>query len=264
MPLVRTGLNVQRKRPGYDLNRQLVTGETVGARLWVPGAPAEDCLCSLCRAARPEAGCSYRLYALVASGGLVNPACSSSVLGSLIGENGWVRLFGEHEQRVIDQLERCAGVEPGALAVLCADGHLGYSHPIGGAAAYREHISPSGVGYDIGCGNKAVRTDIRVDDLGDVASVMDEIYARMGRRNDEPVDHPVFDEIRAATFAPQRALLDLAARQLGTVGRATITSTCSPVTTVTNRAAPRWVLAFPLRLRMCSTSPVSERTARIG
>ena len=29
--------------------------------------------------------------------------------------------------------------------------------------AYPDHISPSGVGYDIGCGNKAVRTDLRAD-----------------------------------------------------------------------------------------------------
>ncbi len=49
-----------------------------------------------------------------------------------------MRIYGEHEQRVIDQLARCAAVEEGARAVLCADGHLGYSQPIGGAIAYRE------------------------------------------------------------------------------------------------------------------------------
>ena len=133
-----------------------------------------------------------------------------------------MQIFGEHEQRVIDQLARCAGVEEGARAVLCADGHLGYSQPIGGAVAYREHVSPSGVGYDIGCGNKAVRTDIAVGDLGDVGAVMDEIYARIsfgiGRNNGEAVDHAVLDRIRDASFAPQRDLLDLAADQLGTVG----------------------------------------------
>jgi len=133
-----------------------------------------------------------------------------------------MRIYGEHEQRVIDQLARCAAVEEGARAVLCADGHLGYSQPIGGAIAYREHVSPSGVGYDIGCGNKAVRTDIRVEDLGGVGRVMDEIFGRIsfgvGRKNDEPVDHGVYDLIREAPFAPQRQLLDLAAKQLGTVG----------------------------------------------
>ena len=32
--------------------------------------------------------------------------------------------------------------------------------PIGGGIAYEGYVSPSGVGYDIGCGNKAVRTDL--------------------------------------------------------------------------------------------------------
>jgi tRNA-splicing ligase RtcB len=132
-----------------------------------------------------------------------------------------IRIFGSHEERTIAQLERCTQAGPATRAVLCADGHLGYSHPIGGAIAYEDAISPSGVGYDIGCGNKAVRTAIQAADL-DVARVMDEIYERvsfgMGRKNAEPVDHPVLDRIREADFAPQRALLDLAATQLGTVG----------------------------------------------
>src|SRR5579875_2039996 len=111
-----------------------------------------------------------------------------------------MKVYGEHDQRVLDQLARCAAVEEGARAVLCADGHLGYSQPIGGAVAYREHISPSGVGYDIGCGNKAVRTDLRLDAVaGTVPAIMDEVFARVsfgvGRKNDEPADHPVLDEI---------------------------------------------------------------------
>ena len=131
-------------------------------------------------------------------------------------------IFGDHDQRVIDQLARCVAAEEGARGVLCADGHLGYSQPIGGAVAYRDHISPSGVGYDIGCGNKAVKTSILVGDPLDVSRIMDEIVSRvsfgMGRHNDEPVDHPVLDRIREAPFAPQRQLADLAANQLGTVG----------------------------------------------
>ena len=134
-----------------------------------------------------------------------------------------IRIFGDHDDRTIGQLRRCVAAEEGARGVLCADGHLGYSQPIGGAVGYREHVSPSGVGYDIGCGNKAARTPLRADDLrGDVPRVMDEIVRRVefgvGRQNERRVDHPVLDEIRRADFAPQRKLHDLAASQLGTVG----------------------------------------------
>jgi tRNA-splicing ligase RtcB len=132
-------------------------------------------------------------------------------------------VFGEHDQKVIDQLARCLSAEPGARGALCADGHFGYSAPIGGVMAYREHVSPSGVGYDIGCGNKAVRTDLRADDIrADIPALMDRIYSEvsfgMGRQNNEPVDHAVLDQIKTAAFAPQRQLYDLAAKQLGTVG----------------------------------------------
>jgi tRNA-splicing ligase RtcB (3'-phosphate/5'-hydroxy nucleic acid ligase) len=132
-------------------------------------------------------------------------------------------VIGDHEERTVQQLERCVRAEEGAAGVLCADGHVGYSQPVGGAVAYRNHISVSGVGYDIGCGNKAVRTDLRHEDIAaDLPRIMDTIVERIsfgvGRHNDEPVDHPVLDAIRGADVGPQRALLDLAAKQLGTVG----------------------------------------------
>lgn len=130
-------------------------------------------------------------------------------------------IFGEADEKTIAQMKNCLAVEDGAIGVLCADNHLGYSQPIGAAVAYREHVSPSGVGFDIGCGNKAVLTDLMVKDV-DIPAVMDEIVRRIsfgiGRINNEPVDHPVLDEIRNANFEPQRALYDLAAQQLGTVG----------------------------------------------
>jgi tRNA-splicing ligase RtcB len=132
-------------------------------------------------------------------------------------------VIGDHEPRTVAQLARCVEAEEGAFGVLCADGHVGYSQPVGGAVAYREHVSVSGVGYDIGCGNKAVRTDLRrVDVAEDLPRLMDAIVGRIsfgvGRHNDEPVGHPVLDAVRAADFAPQRGLHALAASQLGTVG----------------------------------------------
>jgi tRNA-splicing ligase RtcB (3'-phosphate/5'-hydroxy nucleic acid ligase) len=141
----------------------------------------------------------------------------------MAGRTTAVRIFGEHDERTIGQLERCVAAEPGATGVLCADGHLGYSQPIGGVVAYREHVSPSGVGYDIGCGNKAVRTDLTLEQVqSDLPRLMDTIFERIsfgvGRNDGRSGDHPVIDEIRDAAFEPQRALRDLAAKQLGTVG----------------------------------------------
>jgi tRNA-splicing ligase RtcB len=134
-----------------------------------------------------------------------------------------VAVFGSHELKTIAQLERCAAVEDGARAVLCADGHLGYSMPIGGVVGYHRFISPSGVGYDIACGNLAARTDLRAGDIGDWARLAAEIQRSIsfgiGRKNNHPVpDHPVFDRIAASPVLQQRQLLRLGRDQLGTVG----------------------------------------------
>jgi tRNA-splicing ligase RtcB (3'-phosphate/5'-hydroxy nucleic acid ligase) len=136
-----------------------------------------------------------------------------------------VKTFGPVDDRSLEQLETCMRAGDAEFGVLCADHHPGYSQPIGGAVAYEGYVSPSGVGYDIGCGNKAVRTDLTRAELDagpGVEAVMREIAERvsfgMGVPARERTDHPVLDRIREAGFEPQRKMLDLAARQLGTVG----------------------------------------------
>lgn len=125
------------------------------------------------------------------------------------------------DERALQQLKTCA-IEGGAdYAVLCADHHVGYSQPIGGAIAYERYISPSGVGYDIGCGNKAVRTGLKVSEV-DIPKIMDRIFKEIsfgiGRNNNEKIDHPVLEEIAHAEIKEQRDMLDKASSQLGTVG----------------------------------------------
>jgi tRNA-splicing ligase RtcB (3'-phosphate/5'-hydroxy nucleic acid ligase) len=134
-----------------------------------------------------------------------------------------ITVYGDVDARAVEQLRRCAEAGDAVRGVLCADGHVGYSQPIGGAVAYVDHISPSGVGFDIACGNKACRTNVLAADLApDLSAVMDAIFDRIsfgiGRKNDEPIDHPVLDAIREADLAPQRELHRMAAQQLGTVG----------------------------------------------
>jgi tRNA-splicing ligase RtcB (3'-phosphate/5'-hydroxy nucleic acid ligase) len=136
-----------------------------------------------------------------------------------------IKTFGPVDRRSLAQLERCMAAGGADYGVLCADHHPGYSQPIGGGIAYEGFVSPSGVGYDIGCGNKAARTELRsadLDALGGVEAVMGEIVRRisfgMGVPAQERVDHPVLDRIRRADFGPQRTLARLAESQLGTVG----------------------------------------------
>ena len=136
-----------------------------------------------------------------------------------------IKTFGAVDERSLKQLERCMEAGDAEFGVLCADHHPGYSQPIGGAIAYEGYVSPSGAGYDLGCGNKAARTGLTRADLealGGVGRLMREITRRvsfgMGVPATERTDHPVLEKVRSADFAPQRKLAGLAESQLGTVG----------------------------------------------
>ena len=125
-------------------------------------------------------------------------------------------------------------VDPGALqqilrsrstarrGAMMADHHLGYAVPIGGVLAYRDAISPSGVGYDIGCGNKAVRLDMPAAYAREyIDAIMDLIWKNLefgiGTKNDRRVDDPLF--FYAAWKLPAIApLKEMARAQLGTIG----------------------------------------------
>ncbi len=107
--------------------------------------------------------------------------------------------------------------------VVCADGHLGYAQPVGGVIAYEKQISISGVGFDIGCGNMAVRLDTPFDAVQDrvgeiIHDVGRSISFGIGRTNDERVEHELFDDADAWREADMEAYRPKAAAQLGTVG----------------------------------------------
>jgi len=69
----------------------------------------------------------------------------------------------------LDQLRNVAAM-PGVVApALCMpDGHQGYGFPVGGVAAFDAEdgcISPGGVGFDINCGVRMVKTNLTYEDI---------------------------------------------------------------------------------------------------
>ncbi len=132
-----------------------------------------------------------------------------------------VRIFGQHDEATVAQIHRCMAVG-GARAVLCADGHKGYAQPIGGIIAYRDLVSISGVGFDIACGNLAIRTNKTGKEVRPkIAEIMDEVVRTisfgMGRHNKTRVEHELFDDPLWAE-QPFAHLKPMAEAQLGTVG----------------------------------------------
>jgi tRNA-splicing ligase RtcB len=70
---------------------------------------------------------------------------------------------------VFDQVTNVACLPGIRRYALCMpDGHWGYGFPIGGVAAFDAQdgiISPGGVGYDINCGMRLIRTDLTLADV---------------------------------------------------------------------------------------------------
>ena len=124
------------------------------------------------------------------------------------------------DEGALVQIEVCQ--KTAYKTAMMADHHLGYAVPIGGVVAYKDKISPSGVGFDIACGNMAVLTDLHYNEIKDhIPTLADEIFKQiafgMGRKNEETVDHPLFED-DSWKVVPTSIDKNTANRQLGTVG----------------------------------------------
>jgi tRNA-splicing ligase RtcB (3'-phosphate/5'-hydroxy nucleic acid ligase) len=144
-----------------------------------------------------------------------------------------MQIFGTHDENTLAQLAKVA--ERARKVALMADGHVGYVMPIGGVAAYENAISVVGVGFDIACGNAAIRTDATLADLGRKPATLQKELDRLGDRiaetvsfgigrknlaDDAPTDDPLFDgpAWEAVPSKHRQALHTKARQQLGTVG----------------------------------------------
>jgi tRNA-splicing ligase RtcB len=73
-------------------------------------------------------------------------------------------LLAQMDQGVFEQVTNVACLPGIVRAALCMpDGHWGYGFPIGGVAAFRADtgvISPGGIGFDINCGMRLLRSNL--------------------------------------------------------------------------------------------------------
>ena len=70
------------------------------------------------------------------------------------------------------------GIQTASLAM--PDIHYGYGFPVGGVAAFdldEGVVSPGGIGYDINCGVRLLRTSLSVDEIrGHLGPLVDALY----------------------------------------------------------------------------------------
>jgi tRNA-splicing ligase RtcB (3'-phosphate/5'-hydroxy nucleic acid ligase) len=103
-----------------------------------------------------------------------------------------------------------------APALAMPDIHFGYGFPVGGVAAFELDggvVSPGGIGYDINCGVRLLRTSLRVDEVRPrLAALVERLYREIpsgvGSKGGHPLSATEIDEVLAggARWAVERGL----------------------------------------------------------
>jgi tRNA-splicing ligase RtcB len=113
-------------------------------------------------------------------------------------------LLDQMDQGVFEQVTNVACLPGIVRAALCMpDGHWGYGFPIGGVAAFRADsgvISPGGIGFDINCGMRLLRTNLTEDEvrprLSDlVGALFSAVPSGVGARGFVHLSEPEFHRV---------------------------------------------------------------------
>lgn len=104
------------------------------------------------------------------------------------------------------------------------DVHTGYDLPIGGVALVDGHVSPSYVGYDIGCGMCAINTSVPASDLLSSLDIKERLFAEIMRQVPVGIggrhhadDYPTFKSASGDKKLTEKACRSVES-QLGTLG----------------------------------------------
>ncbi|MEM5785483.1 MAG: RtcB family protein [Candidatus Aenigmatarchaeota archaeon] len=114
-------------------------------------------------------------------------------------------LFKNMDKGVFDQITNVACLPGIQKAALCMpDGHWGYGFPIGGVAAFAIKeggiISPGGVGFDINCGIRIIKTNLTIKEVQPkLKELVDELFkkvpAGVGSTGFVKLNKEEFDEV---------------------------------------------------------------------
>lgn len=120
------------------------------------------------------------------------------------------------DEKVIEQVKNVSmlpGIQNYSYAM--PDAHRGYGFPIGGVAAFDPEqdgvISVGGVGFDISCGVRAMRTGLKVEEVGEkkeelAEKLYQDVPAGLGKKGDIKLTVDKMDEVleRGAEWAVEK------------------------------------------------------------
>lgn len=141
-----------------------------------------------------------------------------SVEDSKVPVKAWVKgvLFEAEAQKQLLNLSKMPFIFKHVSAM--PDCHMGIGATVGSVIATKNAIIPAAVGVDIGCGMNAVKTTLRADQIGDLATLRHKIESAVphgrtaqGGENDRGSWHDIPTEVEVAWMGMEgsyRAILD--------------------------------------------------------
>ena len=91
------------------------------------------------------------------------------------------KIYDDLDEGVFEQVTNVAclpGIQKYSFCM--PDGHWGYGFPVGGVAAFdlkKGIISPGGIGFDINCGMRLIRTNLMVDEVkSKIKPLIDQLF----------------------------------------------------------------------------------------
>ncbi len=132
----------------------------------------------------------------------MDPSIGMRVPGVLFSDAALLQgVEGDPSLQQLANVATLPGIVRNALAM--PDIHFGYGFPVGGVAAFDLNegiVSPGGIGYDINCGVRLVRTGLRTAEVTPhLTELLDELYRRVpsgvGSKGGYPVSPSELEEV---------------------------------------------------------------------
>lgn len=131
-----------------------------------------------------------------------------------------IKIYAEVlEDTALEQFYKAMAIPENIQGALMPDAHTGYTLPIGAVIKSNGKIFPSYVGYDIGCGMSAIRTNVNQFSKDDLVSLKSEILKSIPLGRDTHKRRMKLPRAyECLSDAAEEVFNHLADRQIGTLG----------------------------------------------
>lgn len=121
------------------------------------------------------------------------------------------------ENEALEQFYKAMSLPCNVQGALMPDAHSGYTLPIGAVIKSKDKVFPSYVGYDIGCGMCAIKTNVHIDSIN-LEDLKEHILKKIPIGRDTHTEKQKIPKLPERTKLADEILTNTGVYQLGTLG----------------------------------------------